>query len=953
MPTTRHVQQVLLVLQVLLLTAGAQLEQLPSALLEQALSEGFLRAQEQRQVEAILGLSTRGGVDLDVASERLFDFRRPQADAKAQSVCLGASLLEASKFLKNRLPGTTDEAVQRLQSQTLRSATCQRLLTQSGSDCAGVRVEQVPRCDPGDPYRTFDGTCNNVRNPLWGSIRRPFTRYIRPFYEDGLDEPRGAGRPPSTALPSPRMISVELSQGVSGRPKPLLAITSLVMQFGQFLDHDLTHTPESAVRGTGSALLPLGCCEGGVPPSHDDQQRVPDCRPIDLTGDRFYARLGRVCMRFVRSLVADTGCRLGPREQLNQVTSYLDGSVLYGTSQFLANHLRDPGSRGQLRTTLPAGSSPSHGSSCPRQTCNAGLLPEQRCHAQTTSTCFISGDGRANEQPGLTSLHVLFMRVHNAVAAQLASLNPGWSSDRVYQESRRVVGALLQQVVYREFLPVVLGSAPMDHFRLWLQSEGYYHGYNETVDPTTPNVFAAAAFRFGHSLVDDILMQGPSGNLTLLDSFFKSDVLKKEGTRPSQFLQSLTLESSQDPDEYMVPTLTNNLFGSARFPIGLDLYALNVMRGRDHGLAGYNHWRAACGLPTAASFTDLTAFLPRQTVEKFQRLYKRLQELRSVWLSSLLCHHTNIVELQPSPFLAPEPLRNALTSCLNYKQLDLRPWQEGFVPLIQDSPAEESAVHVPISPDTQRPPLVEPLTQRPPILAPTQSTIHSQTQNAFVTARPQVTPTVTFPQIVSSFRPPVSAVSPPVSAVRPITSTVRPPASTIWSLVSPDSTVRPPVSTGRPPLSPVRPPVSTAWPTVSTGRPQISTWWPPVSPSWPSTSVRPPTNPPSPLRPVQTRPPYQESTHRPPYQASTQRPPYQVPTHRPPSQVSTQWPSYEGSAKRPILQTQPPYYQLPPFGKQCRAVGVWRSIPGMDFWCTSNCFHPGASHCPPTHCTCY
>ncbi|KAA0193393.1 hypothetical protein HAZT_HAZT002937, partial [Hyalella azteca] len=264
--------------------------------------------------------------------------------------------------------------------------------------------------------------------------------------------------------------------------------------------------------------------------------------------------------------------------------------------------------------------SSSHFKLCPRLALSDSLVS------------FVPGDGRANEQPGLTSLHVLFMRVHNAVAAQLASLNPGWSSDRVYQESRRVVGALLQQVVYREFLPVVLGSAPMDHFRLWLQSEGYYHGYNETVDPTTPNVFAAAAFRkvnvfssyrFGHSLVDDILMQGPSGNLTLLDSFFKSDVLKKEGTRPSQFLQSLTLESSQDPDEYMVPTLTNNLFGSARFPIGLDLYALNVMRGRDHGLAGYNHWRAACGLPTAASFTDLTAFLPRQTVEKFQRLYKR------------------------------------------------------------------------------------------------------------------------------------------------------------------------------------------------------------------------------------------------------------------------------------------------------------------------------------------
>lgn len=55
--------------------------------------------------------------------------------------------------------------------------------------------------------------------------------------------------------------------------------------------------------------------------------------------------------------------------------------------------------------------------------------------------------------------------------------------------------ALLQQVVYRELLPVVLGSAPMDHFSLWLQNDGYFTGYNSSVDPSTPNVFATAAFR--------------------------------------------------------------------------------------------------------------------------------------------------------------------------------------------------------------------------------------------------------------------------------------------------------------------------------------------------------------------------------------------------------------------------------------------------------------------------
>ncbi|KAF2366503.1 hypothetical protein FHG87_002743 [Trinorchestia longiramus] len=949
-PRQHQLPQLLVLL--LLWRAGgavAQVDAVPPALLEQALQEGFKAAQQQRSYEAILGLSIRGTEELDDASSKLFEFRRPEPDSKSQSVCLGASLLEVSKYLKERLPGTTEEAVRRVQSQTLRSGTCQRLLNEAGSDCDGVRVDPLPRCNPGNPYRTFDGTCNSVRNPLWGSSRRPFTRYIRPSYEDGLDEPRGSRRPPNSALPSPRQISVEFSQGFSGRPKPLLKITSLVMQFGQLLDHDLTHTPESAVRGNGNTLLPLGCCERGVPPSLEDQQRVPDCRPIDLSDDPFFANLGRSCMRFVRSLVADPGCKLGPREQLNQVTSFLDGSVLYGTSQFLSNHLRDPVNRGLLRTTRPPGSSPAHGTSCPGSFCNAALLPEQRCHAQTTQTCFISGDGRANEQPGLTSLHVLLMRVHNSVAEGLGTLNPTWGSDKVFQESRRIVVALLQQVVYREFLPVVLGSAPMDHFNLWLERDGYSGAYNESVDPTTPNVFATAAFRFGHSLVDDVLMQSPTSNITLLNSFFKPDILKQPGTRPSQFLQSLTVPSSQDPDEFMVSTLTNNLFGSQRFPIGLDLYALNVMRGRDHGIPPYNEWRSVCGLQRAASFNDLATILPLASVNKFRKLYKsvddldlfpaalaepplgngilgptfscligqhfhdikagdrfwhenprqpqpfslaQLRELRSIWFSSLLCHHTNIAAMQPSPFLAPEPNRNPLTNCLSFKKLDLRPWQDGFV-AIQDSPTERPAPIVPVSTQTPRPLVTQsfrPVTQRPsstvgPIIQTTSPRPVSTVWTSLPATRP--TPSPTRPTLPSR-RPTFPSRRPTVSFTRPTPSPTRPLVSQTSSSVFPTWTQ---ISASRPTASPSRQPVTPSWPLISSSR-------------------------------------------------------------RPASPPEINVPPYRPTTQRPILQTQPSYYpQLPPFGR-CRALGVWRTISGMDFWCTTNCYHPGSSHCPATHCSC-
>lgn len=75
-----------------------------------------------------------------------------------------------------------------------------------------------------------------------------------------------------------------------------------------------------------------------------------------------------------------------------------------------------------------------------------------------TADCFNSGDGRANEQPGLTAFHTIWLRYHNKLAETLSIVNAHWSDEKIYQESRRIVGALIQHVTYREFLPVLLGK---------------------------------------------------------------------------------------------------------------------------------------------------------------------------------------------------------------------------------------------------------------------------------------------------------------------------------------------------------------------------------------------------------------------------------------------------------------------------------------------------------------
>ncbi|CAN7978609.1 unnamed protein product [Ixodes persulcatus] len=93
------------------------------------------------------------------------------------------------------------------------------------------------------------------------------------------------------------------------------------------------------------------------------------------------------------------------------------------------------------------------------------------------------------------------MREHNRIASKLASLNPPWDDEKLFQESRRIVGTEVQHISFREFLPAVLGESVAQIFGLKLASSGYYRGYDPAESSDISNVFAAAAFRFGHSMV--------------------------------------------------------------------------------------------------------------------------------------------------------------------------------------------------------------------------------------------------------------------------------------------------------------------------------------------------------------------------------------------------------------------------------------------------------------------
>ena len=223
-------------------------------------------------------------------------------------------------------------------------------LTFSAPECPEEEAEGECR-RPDGPFRTFSGRCNNLSRPHRGRHTSTFLRLLPPQYDDGISVPRGRsafreslrGRQGffsssplfSKEFPLPNVRSVssaihqaEEQEGIMDRRHSLL-----LMQWGQFLDHDLTLTP--MFRGHNDSILDCGGCRSNA--------RHPGCYPILVpTGDGhfptrdvdpssgFRRSPDRKCIPFTRSIPGQDA--LGPREQVNQVTAYLDCSHIYGSN---------------------------------------------------------------------------------------------------------------------------------------------------------------------------------------------------------------------------------------------------------------------------------------------------------------------------------------------------------------------------------------------------------------------------------------------------------------------------------------------------------------------------------------------------------------------------------------------------------------------------------------------
>ena len=450
--------------------------------------------------------------------------------------------------------------------------------------------------------QSLDGGGNNRRNPGWGQAGTPYTRVGPAVYADGIAAP--------VEGPDVRYLSNRVFNDASQNLFSESGVTQWGFTWGQFVDHIV-----------------------GLRDGDGEEQDLPFDAGDPL--ESFTNNLGG--MAFTRSAAAlDTGTSPDrPREQVNTISSYLDGGSVYGTDTARLEWLREGNVDGNMRNNsarllLPEGMLPRRDSRG-----DVTTAPEMDVQGRLMGTpehAVVAGDARANENIALQATQTLFAREHNRIVALLPRQ---LTEEMKFQIARRVVIAEQQYITYNEFLPAMGVRLPR------------YRGYDPRVNAALTNEFATVGYR-AHSMIHgELELEADAARYTpeeveafeasgievvpsedgsevevvipLNVAFFNPDLVSQLELGP--VLQGIGLEAEYRNDEmidnqlrsvlFQIPTPGNPgcLDGEGLpecFQGVVDLGALDVQRGRDHGMPSYNELREAYGLAPRRTFAEIT-----------------------------------------------------------------------------------------------------------------------------------------------------------------------------------------------------------------------------------------------------------------------------------------------------------------------------------------------------------
>jgi hypothetical protein len=451
-------------------------------------------------------------------------------------------------------------------------------------------------------YRPITEVGNNVANPTWGAAGTDLLRESPAAYADGISSPSLPNDP------SARVIS-DLLNSQADPNDPLAdiqtvdhnSLSDFGYAWGQFIDHDMDLTPSA---------------------SGEFDNILADPNDPSQMGTQTFER---------SSFDPNTGTSTSnPRQQVNAITSYLDLSNVYGSTQQVADALRTF-SGGQLKTS-PGGLLPYNSLTYFTQAQLNALNMANDAQAVPSTQLFAAGDVRANENLELTALQTLMVRNHNRLAAELQKEHPTWSDEQIYQEARKLNIATEQIITYTQYIPDLLGTNALPA----------YTGYKSNVNSAIATEFSTVAFRFGHSLLSNqIQRQDNNGNniadvspdgapINLAEDFFDPNLLSATPTvdpltghissNIDAILKGDADGDAQAMDVMAINEVRNLLFANGGLTDnGQDLIARDIQRARDDGIGTYNQVRVAYGLPAVTSFAQITSNV--QVQKELQQAY--------------------------------------------------------------------------------------------------------------------------------------------------------------------------------------------------------------------------------------------------------------------------------------------------------------------------------------------
>ncbi|XP_026727140.1 chorion peroxidase-like [Trichoplusia ni] len=471
-----------------------------------------------------------------------------------------------------------------------------------------------PTCTAPSRYRSVGGECNNPLHSTWGAVHTGYERLLPPDYSDGT----WAMRTAMSGLPLPSARTVSSTLLLDGT-FPSRTHNLMFMQFGQFIAHDTS----AGVVFTNNQDEAISCCFNNGEDILSPELQHFACAPITVApDDQFFGTFGHKCINFVRTQIAPADdCTVGYAKQMNGATHYPDLSHLYGSSQQKLSSLR---AADALLKTFN-----DYGRELPP------LTKRKECMTvKEGAACFESGDHHGNQIISLTVLHTIFTREHNRIARALYKINPFWDEDRVFWETRRILQAVYQHIIYNEWLPSLLGPQILKTFGLY-PSAGYSSAYDPHVNPALSAEFSTAAMRFGHSVVDGRVMipspkmGGVYETISIPEVMFQPSRMRLRHFL-DRLLIGLTTQPMQTVDPFVTEGLTRYMFHGGN-PYGVDLASVNIQRGRDHGVRSYNHYRQLIGLPPYLEFQH---FAP-SAAQRLAQVYERPEDI-DLWVGGLL-----------------------------------------------------------------------------------------------------------------------------------------------------------------------------------------------------------------------------------------------------------------------------------------------------------------------------